>query len=473
MEILHVSAECYPMAKAGGLGDVLGALPKYQEQAGHTVKVIIPMYRTRYLYRMEWELVHEGQQQVGFYSFSYSVIRERSRELGFDLYLLDINGLLDRQEIYGYEDDPQRFLAFQVSVLDWVSRWSHQPDVIHAHDHHTGLIPFMMKYAYAFRDRLQHIPSVFTIHNAQYQGWLGWQHHEWLPAHDEWKSGLIEWNDQINPLAAAVKSAWRVTTVSPSYLDEIRQRSNGLEKLFEYEKGKCLGILNGIDADVWDPVTDPLLVANYDKETITAGKMANKLALCKQFGLDVSRPLIVYIGRLVHEKAADLLPEAFYQCLQRYAGRLNILLLGSGDLGLQSTFKEMSHRFVGTFNAHIGYYEELSHRMYAGADFLLMPSRVEPCGLNQLYALRYGTVPMVRKTGGLRDTVTDMGDPGGFGICFDQASVGDMVHAVGRALELYESDPVQLHGMQAYMMWFDHSWDRSALQYLQLYKSIL
>jgi starch synthase len=256
-------------------------------------------------------------------------------------------------------------------------------------------------------------------------------------------------------------------------LDEIRQRSNGLEKLFEYEKGKCLGILNGIDADVWDPVTDPLLVANYDKENITAGKMANKLALCKQFGLDVSRPLIVYIGRLVHEKAADLLPEAFYQCLQRYAGRLNILLLGSGDLGLQSTFKEMSHRFVGTFNAHIGYYEELSHRMYAGADFLLMPSRVEPCGLNQLYALRYGTVPMVRKTGGLRDTVTDMGDPGGFGICFDQASVGDMVHAVGRALELYESDPVRLHGMQAYMMGIDHSWDRSASQYLQLYKSIL
>lgn len=473
MEILHVSAECYPMAKAGGLGDVLGALPKYQERAGHIAKVIVPMYRTRYLYNKQWELVHEGRQQLGSYSFAYSVIRERSRELGFDLYLLDINGLLDRSNIYGYEDDPQRFLAFQVAVLDWVNQWKHQPDVIHAHDHHTGMIPFLMKYAYAFRDKLQHIPSVFTIHNAQYQGWLGWQHREWLPAHDEWKSGLLEWANQINPLAAAVKSAWRVTTVSPSYLDELKHQANGLEKLFDYERGKCNGILNGIDAEVWDPETDPLLSVKYGQKDFAEGKFSNKEGLCKQFGLDPQKPLFSFIGRLVHEKAADLMPEAIYQCLHRFGHRFSFLLLGSGDPGLQATFQQMSHRYAGNFSAYIGYYEELSHRMYAGSDFLLMPSRVEPCGLNQLYALRYGTIPIVRSTGGLRDTVIDMGEAEGFGIRFDQASVSDIVYSIERALNLYEHDRDHMRWMQQHMMGFDHSWDRSAVQYLELYQSIL
>ncbi|MFM7672715.1 MAG: glycogen synthase [Bacteroidota bacterium] len=473
MEILHISAECYPMAKAGGLGDVVGALPKYQQRAGHIVKVVMPMYRTRYLFRSDWELVHEGRQQLGYYQFNYSVIRERSRELGFDLILVDINGLLDRPNVYGYDDDPQRFLAFQMSVLDWLNQWGHLPDIVHVHDHHTGMIPFLMRYAYAFRDRLQAIRSVFTIHNAQYQGWLDWQHREWLPAHDEWKSGLLEWAGQINPLAAAVKSAWRVTTVSHSYFDELRHQANGLEKLFDYERGKCSGILNGIDADVWDPQTDPLLTTNYTASDLTRGKFANKENLCSQFGLDPTKPLFTYIGRLVHEKAADLLPETIYQCFHRYEGRLNILLLGSGDPGLESTFQEMSNRNGGRFSAYIGYYEELSHRMYAGSDFLLMPSRVEPCGLNQLYALRYGTVPIVRNTGGLRDTVVDMGDWQGFGIRFDQATVGDIVYSVGRALDLYEQDPDHMRWMQQHMMGFDHSWDRSANQYLDLYKSIL
>ncbi len=472
MEILHVSAESYPMAKAGGLGDVLGALPKYQEKAGHIAKVVIPMYRTRYLYRKDWELVHEGHQRLGYYAFHYSIIRERTRELGFDLYLLDINGLLDRPNIYGYEDDPQRFMAFQVAVLDWVNSWNHRPDVVHVHDHHTGLIPFLMTNGYEFRDKLKDIPTVFTIHNAQYQGWLDWQHREWLPIHDEWKSGLIEWEGQINPLAAAVKSAWRVTTVSHSYMDELRHRANGLEKLFEYEKGKCVGILNGIDSEVWDPSTDPLLVQNYQLVDLESGKSANKKILCEQFGLDPHKPLFAYIGRLVHEKAADLLPEAFYQCLDQFGDRLNILLLGSGDSGLEFQFQQMAHRFTGRFNAHIGYYEELSHRIYAGADFMLMPSRVEPCGLNQLYAMRYGTVPIVRNTGGLRDTVVDMGDENGVGIRFDQPSVGDIVYSVSRALELYEKDPSHMRSMQRYMMGFDHSWDRSAAEYLKLYRSI-
>jgi len=472
MKILHVSAECYPMAKAGGLGDVVGALPKYQQRAGHVAQVVVPMYRTPYLYKKEWELVHQGRQQLGSYQFSYSVIREKSCELGFDLYLVDINGLLDRPKVYGYEDDPQRFIAFQLSVMDWVCHWTHRPDVIHVHDHHTGLIPFFMRYAYPFRDKLQGVPSVFTIHNAQYQGWIDWQHRDWLPPYDEWKSGLIEWAGQINPLAAAVKSAWKVTTVSYSYLEELRHSANGMEKLFEYERGKCSGILNGIDAVVWDPSTDPLLVKSYGIDQLAPGKQANKESLCQQFGLDPQKPLFTFIGRLVHEKAADLLPEVIHQCMHYFGDRMSLILLGSGDSALESNLHQLAQHYTGRFGAYIGYYEELSHRLYAGADFLLMPSRVEPCGLNQLYAMRYGTVPLVRNTGGLRDTVVDMGEWQGFGIRFDQASVEDIVYSVGRALDLYEQNPSKLQGMQRHIMGFDHSWDRSAAQYLELYQSI-
>lgn len=459
------------MAKAGGLGDVVGALPKYQQRAGHLVQVVLPMYRTPYLYQNEWELVHQGRQQLGAHAFSYSVIREKSRALGFDLFLIDIQGLLDRPKVYGYDDDPQRFLAFQVSVLDWVCQWTQRPDIIHVHDHHTGLIPFFMRYAHPFRDRLHDVPSIFTIHNAQYQGWMGWANRDMLPPHDEWKSGLLEWAGQINPLAAAVKSAWKVTTVSPSYLEELRHSANGMERLFDYERGKCSGILNGIDVELWDPATDPLLIQRYGPDNLQAGKQANKEVLCQQFGLNPEKPLFTFIGRLVHEKAADLLPEAIHRCMHQYGDRFSMILLGSGDPSLESTLHQLAQQYSGRFGAYIGYYESLSHQLYAGADFLLMPSRVEPCGLNQLYAMRYGTVPIVRNTGGLRDTVVDMGDWQGVGIRFDQATVGDIVYSVGRALELYAHQPEQLLWMQQHMMGFDHSWDQAAAQYLELYQS--
>jgi starch synthase len=264
-----------------------------------------------------------------------------------------------------------------------------------------------------------------------------------------------------------------VTTVSPSYLEELRHSANGMEKLFEYEQGKCSGILNGIDAEVWNPSSDPLLVRQYQAVDLKAGKQSNKEELCRQFGLNPNRPLITFIGRLVNEKAADLLPESIHQLMHLFADRFSMILLGSGNPELESTLHQLSQRYSGRFGAYIGYYETLSHRLYAGADFLLMPSRVEPCGLNQLYAMRYGTVPLVRSTGGLKDTVVDMGDEQGIGIRFDQSSVADIVYSVGRALELYEHHAPHMHTMQVRMMGLDHSWDRSANAYLELYQSIL
>ncbi|WP_153796207.1 glycogen synthase [Foetidibacter luteolus] len=470
MEIIHVSAECYPVAKAGGLGDVVGALPKYQTKMGHNAKVIMPMYKTKFLYKHEWLVDFKGRANLGSWWFDFTIIKEKHNLLGFDLYLVDINGLLDREKIYGYDDDPQRFTAFQICVLTWLSHWQHKPDVVHCHDHHTGLIPFMMKYCYPF-SMLASVPSVITIHNAQYQGWMGWDKSYFIPAWDSWKAGMLEWKGTINPLASGIKCAWKVTTVSWSYLQELRVNSNGLEALFEYEKGKCVGILNGIDDDVWDPATDTYLNHNYSVETVTEGKEANKKILCDRFNLDADKPLIIFIGRLVGEKAADVLPDAIMSSMYAFPKQVNFLILGSGETHVEWQLSQLTHSFAGNYNVMIGYDEKLSHTMYAGADFLLMPSRVEPCGLNQMYSMKYGTVPMVRSTGGLIDTVKDMGEWQGWGIRFNHASVGDITHSVWRAIEVYK-DGTHFNWMRQHMMQIDNSWENSVQQYLNIYQSL-
>lgn len=471
MEIIHVSAECYPVAKAGGLGDVVGALPKYQNDLGHSAKVVMPMYRTKFLLQNNWDLVHEGYQQLGAQTFKYAVIKEKEAKLGFDLYLVDINGLLDREKIYGYDDDTERFLAFQIALCDWLSKWQHKPDVIHCHDHHTGLIPFMIKYCNTFK-HLESIPTVFTIHNAQYQGWMDWSQHHLIPPYDTWKWGLLDWKNTINPLACAIKCAWRVTTVSPSYMEELKIAANGIEALLATEWRKSTGILNGIDADVWDPSKDTFLVKNYDDHLVKEGKLKNKRELCAQFGLDPDKPLISFIGRLVGEKAADILPDAIRNSIYQHRGAANFLVLGSGDEQVEDKLDGLSKQLKGYVNTYIGYNEGLSHMLYAGADFLLMPSRVEPCGLNQMYALRYGTVPMVRSTGGLKDTVKDFGDWQGYGIRFNNAEVADITHSVGRAIDLYNNKKDLHSWMRTYMMGIDHSWDASAQEYINLYQSL-
>jgi starch synthase len=471
MEIVHVSAECYPVAKAGGLGDVVGTLPKYQTLDGHIAKVVMPMYRTKFLMSNDWDVVHKGYTNLGSWWFNYTVIKERTNKLGFDLYLVDIYGLLDRANIYGYGDDPERFTAFQIAVLDWIGSWKHRPGLLHVHDHHAGLIPFMLRYCYRFT-HLQNIPTVLTIHNAQYQGWMGWDKSHYIPAWDNWKSGMMDWNNAINPLASAIKCAWKVTTVSPNYLNELRIAANGLESLFEYEKGKCVGILNGIDTHVWDPSTDHYIMNHYSLETVHDGKERNKKLLCSQFDLDIEKPLIVFIGRLVGEKGADLLAQSIGDSFYYIGRKMNFLILGSGFPEIEGQLGGMREISKGDYSIYIGYNESLSHLMYAGADFILMPSRVEPCGLNQMYAMRYGTVPMVRNTGGLSDTVLDFGDKDGYGIRFNHAAVGDITQSIWRAVGLYQQKE-KLKDLRARMMQLDFSWEKSVEQYDKLYQSLV
>lgn len=470
MNVLHLSAECYPVAKAGGLGDVVGALPKYQVGIGLNAMVAMPFYDKPFVQNHSFDCVYAGHGKLGYRSFEFEILKEKDNSLGFELYLIKIPELLDRPEIYSYPDETEQFVAFQLAVLEWLIASNKSVDVFHCHDHHTGLVPYLIKNSGRYNS-LVNTPSVFTIHNGQYQGWMSWEKFHYLPEVDPSSGGLLEWNNCINPLAAAIKCCWKYTTVSPSYLTELTYNSNGLEFLFELEGQKGLGILNGIDVNVWNPKTDQMLSDNYSITTVKAGKERNKQVICEKFDLDSTKPLFAFIGRLVLEKGADKLVELVKEVFLRNQGEIAFIILGSGEKEIENDIKEVQS-YLKNYNCYIGYDETLSHQIYASADFILMPSRVEPCGLNQLYALRYGTIPIVRSTGGLKDSVIDISETTGYGIRFDNLEIHEMVHAIERAMQLYQ-EPKKLNQVRKKMMGLDFSWNKSAEEYFTLYKSLI
>ena len=470
MEIFHISAECYPVAKVGGLADVVGALPKYQSKAGHDVRVVMPCYETKFRNDNEFECVHWGTVKLGSFNFPFSVLKEKTDKLGFELYLMEVPELFDRKDVYGYEDDIERFVTFQIATLDWIIGRASMPDLINCHDHHTGLIPFMMQYCYKYH-QLLNTPSMLTIHNGLYQGQFNFDKLHYFPEFDLSHVKILEWSHCINSLAVGVKCSNAVTTVSPSYLDEINQSANGLESLFNLVRYKSKGILNGIDTQVWDPAKDKMLEKNYSIKNFEKGKQQNKETLCTLFNLDPTKPLFSFIGRLWDEKGGDLLPQASALALSENFKNINILILGSGNINIENQLNSLLVDYKGNYNTFIGYNEELAHLIYAGADFLLMPSRVEPCGLNQMYSLRYGTIPIVRRTGGLQDTVVDFRDDGN-GICHNQASVGDICYSIQRAIHLYE-DKELLNEIRKKGMNTDHSWEKASQEYIDMYNLII
>jgi starch synthase len=407
---------------------------------------------------------------MGTFTSPFQVLRESTDKLGFPLHLIKIPGLLDRPEIYSYPDETEQFVAYQLAFLEWLLNFGVLPDVIHSHDHHAGLIPFLLYHSPRYKS-LAKIPTVLTIHNAQYQGWIGWEKLNLLPDIELWESKLLEWGDCINPLASAVKCCWKYTTVSPSYLEELSSNSNGLEPLFIAERAKGVGIINGIDTEIWNPETDPMISANYSAETASVGKLENKKLVCQEFFLEENKPLVAFIGRLVGEKGADLLPEAITKILIKHKGEVNILILGSGEPEIEEALANLTSTFKEDYNVFIGYNEALSHRIYAAADFLIMPSRVEPCGLNQLYSLRYGTIPIVRSTGGLKDTVIDVSEENGYGIRFEDADVASIADAVSRSIEIYNNTS-QMELLRNRVMALNYSWHQSAAQYINLYKKL-
>jgi starch synthase len=464
VNVLHISAECYPIAKVGGLADVVGALPKYQNKLGEKASVIMPYYDIAFTKIHDFDMVYKSVLALGIKNYDYSILKLKDQTLGFDLFLVDVPELLFKDYVYSF-NDTDRFLAFSIATLNWISTSSSKPDIIHCHDHHTGLIPFMMTNSNNY-EKLKGIPSILTIHNAQYRGWFSHDQVNKIPEFDFTKAGLLDWSGSINPLAAGIKCAWRVNTVSPSYMEEIKSSANGLESLLSDESNKCIGILNGIDTNVWNTETDTYIIKNYSRTSIQSGKKANKKWLCDEFNLDKSKPLFAFIGRLVGEKGSDLFPEVFNTALKN--NDISILLLGSGEKDTEQKLEALKSDHKGNYNVFIGYDEKLSHLIYAGADFLLMPSRVEPCGLNQMYALRYGTIPIVRRIGGLKDTVIDISD-NGFGFTHQDVSVKDICNAIKRASDFYNNEK-EFRKTRKYIMTIDHSWNNSAKTYKNLYK---
>lgn len=463
MRILHISAECFPIAKVGGLADVVGALPKYQQKLGTTSNVVMPFYNNKFTQSNTFEIVYENYITLGDEYYNFKVLKLKSNQLGFDLFCIDVPDLLYTDFVYS-NDDTKRFLAFQIATLDWVLTLEEKPDIVHTHDHHTGLIPFMLSYCFKY-EAIKSIPTILTIHNAQYQGWFPHEEGNLIPPFNSKNIGLLDWDGCINSLATAIKCAWKVTTVSPSYMEELKFNANGLEDLLAHESTKCVGILNGIDANVWNPETDERIIKKYSKTTVISGKKANKKWLCEKYNLDINKPLFTFIGRLVGEKGADLFPEIFTKALSE--NNISILLLGSGQQEIEKKLTEIQS---DNFNAHIGYDEKLAHIIYAGADFLLMPSRVEPCGLNQMYSLRYGTVPVVNEIGGLKDTIIDITDTHGFGIVHNGVTIEKVTSAITKATTYYNGKKFSENLKK--IMSIDHSWNNSAQEYVNLYKTL-
>ncbi|MCP2037992.1 glycogen synthase [Chryseobacterium sp. HSC-36S06] len=467
MKIFNLSLECYPVAKVGGLGDVVGALPKYLNKIeGVEASVIMPWYNKPFVHEHEFDIVFDGWIHQSHHTFQVQVMKEKSKVLGFDLYLVKIPGLLDRDNPYGYWDESQQFLAFQHGVLHWLTAMQIRPDILHCHDYHTGLVPFMIENCPEF-SFLKGVKTIGTIHNGEYQGQMKWEMLNYFPWFYGEQWGLLDWDGMINPLAAMIKCCHAFNAVSEGYLQELYQSFRGLEGLVRQEHAKAYGIINGIDSDVWDPATDSFLDYNFSKDTAETGKRKNKVELCEEYGLDPDLPLFGFIGRFAGEKGADLLPDIIWKSIQETYGALNIIILGSGDKNIEHQLSELT-KYYSNFALDLGYKEYLSHKIYASSDFLLMPSRVEPCGLNQMYAMRYGTVPIVSYTGGLRDTVEDIAT-GGSGLNFGAATAEDAVHAIHRALHIYHQADLMTNLVQSNMS-FDFSWENSAEKYMEMYR---
>ncbi len=480
MRILLATSELFPYSKSGGLADMASALAKFLAAAGHRVGVVTPLYkgireRFRQLQPFDWEM----QLPLDGSQVSASVwILEPAPNLTF--YFIDQPGFFRRDGLYGtggidYADNPARFTFLSKAVIHLARYLPWRPEIVHVHDWHVGLVPLLLRHE-AVTTRWSNPPrSCLTIHNLAYQGVyppdtyrltnLPWGY---------FTADTAEFHGSFNHLKSAIATADAITTVSPSYAQEIQTAEHGcgLEGLLQQRATALTGILNGVDYDEWQTHDNRFLTAPYDLQDL-AGKQANKLALQRELGLppDADVPVFGSVTRLVHQKGVDITLGALEEML---AGEMQFVLLGSGLPEFQDAFLALAERHPLKTAVRLGYNHGLSHRIEAGCDFFLMPSRFEPCGLNQMYSLRYGTIPVVRATGGLIDSVMDVRDDAeaANGIKFHEYSDAALVKAIRKAQALFREPDLRLHYQQNGMA-ADFSWARSAARYGDIYQSLL
>lgn len=477
MKILFVASECVPFVKTGGLADVIGALAPVLAANGHDVRVMIPKFAA-----ISDEYVHNMRHVIDFevslgWRKQYCGIDAYQKD-GVTYYFIDNRYYFGRNYIYGLGgDEYERFAFFSRGVLNSLPMIPFKPDIIHAHDWQAGMVLALLNIQYAHLDAYRGIKTVMTIHNLQYQGVFGIREvQDVLGLSDmHFTSDKLECYGAANFLKAGIVYADEVTTVSPSYAEEIQTAYYGerLDGLLRAKKNKLMGVLNGLDIEEYDPKTDARIRATYDADDMT-GKQACKRALQEEMGLELRPdvPIIAMVGRLSNQKGLDLVDYVIADMMRE---DVQLVVLGMGDSRYVNLFSWAEQNYPHRVAARFQMDHNLAHRVYAGADIFLMPSQFEPCGLSQMIAMRYGTVPIVRETGGLRDTVLSYneftGDGNGFS--FFNYNAHDMLHVIQRALHYYWTNPEVWKTLQTRGMLGDYSWTKSAEVYSRLYRGLL
>lgn len=474
MKVLYCASEALPFLATGGLADVAGSLPKALVGKNIDCRVVMPLYDS---------IPQQLKDNLKFVtSISVPVAWRRqycgiftSKVAGVTYYLIDNQFYFKRTGgIYGHFDDAERFAYFSRAVIEMLTHIDFKPDIIHANDWQTALTPIYYRLFYANNEWYAGIKTLFTIHNIQYQGQYGLDIMEDVLGIPLPSKELVEFDGCVNLMKGAIECANWVSTVSPSYAKEILDPwySHKLDPILRERAWKLSGILNGIDTDGYNPETDEKLYANFSADK-PEQKAVNKSELQKHLGLQENEkvPLIGMVTRLVSHKGLDLVKEGIDNIMQY--SNAQIAVLGNGDAEYEDYFRWMEEKYKGRFVAYIGFVPELSRKIYAGSDIFLMPSKSEPCGLSQMIALRYGSIPIVRETGGLGDSIQDSGDGKGNGFTFSSYSTGDMVNSIHRALHAYNSEPDGWKVLVNRAMNCDNSWKKSAEEYQTLYKSLM
>ena len=473
MKVLFATSEAYPFAMSGGLADVSGALPKALRRRLIGCRIVMPMYSSipeSLKSKMNFICsitvpVSWRRQYCGIFEAKYN---------GVIYYFLDNQYYFKRDGIYGHYDDAERFAFFARAVLEIIPHLDWKPDIIHCNDWQSALTPLYYSIYYANQIGYENIKTVFTIHNIQYQGKYGDELlNDVLGIAPEYNN-LILYDGLVNFMKAGIECANKVTTVSPTYAKEILDPwySYGLDPILNQRSWKLCGILNGIDTDNYNPETDKNIAVNYNSDNYKEAKAANKKALQEQMGMAVRDdvPLIGIVSRLAGHKGFDLMEAVLEKSL--WERDVQYVVLGSGEWQYESFFRELHNKYPDKVGVTIGFIPELARKIYAGADMFLMPSKSEPCGLSQMVSLRYGTVPIVRETGGLKDSITDCGDGEGNGFTFKTYDAYDMLGAIYRGVEAY-GDKSNWDILVKRALECDMSWGKSANEYIKMYKALI
>ncbi len=471
--ILFVAGEGLPFIKTGGLADVIGSLPKSLCDRGHDVRVVLPLYK-KIIEKHYDRLTRLGTIEVTSGWITQPATYYMCDVDGVIYYFVEHQGYFERDGLYGYNDDGERFAFFQKAVLELIRFVDWWPNIIHENDWQTGMLPLMCHALYADDYRYQNIKHVYTIHNLAFQGNFGKDMLASCLGLDDYyyENGSVRFDDGISFMKAAIVYADKITTVSPTYSAEILTETYGerMDAILRYRREDLWGIVNGIDVNTWNASTDPLLAYNFDETNVFEGKRENKLALQKELGLEENGEvcLVGIVSRLTNQKGVYLITEKMTEMMDQ---GIQFVILGTGENAAENAFKWLESAYKGKAVYYCGYNEELAHRIYAGCDLFLMPSLYEPCGIGQLIAMHYGALPLVRETGGLKDTVRPYnrytGEGNGFS--FYGSYAGDMMNTIYFALDQYNNNKDGWASLVYQALETDVSWNKSAEIYEQLY----